>query len=404
MTVLPSDFTEVSMTAKHSNVYYIYKIDGYEPVEKATGCKNNHGLDLFRYKGNVYEGRSGAKFITEAELISLDEKLSLNGGVDGFNKKIDEFIAKYGESPRYTRPDERKNEIFPPLPPDPIKENTVFAKDAYGKKHYFFRFDYEGIELFTLKNAKEYFRQVYVQCEGYMLGIDQHHRLENIKSWIEGLGEGGVKGEVERRFNESMANPHKWADPGFANILGRVDEAEAHNAPIREARELEYQQRGAEREAKRIAEEQAEKAKYDKAIKEAERKILNREEVRNDDVLGDKSLIMQLFREHDIAIPLKTQGWIINALYDIHYNERREEWSYQYYKKSRDSTVFSDYLPLLVSAVQTKQQFEEMTQNPCPLDGDTENDCADCAYTGDYHYQDGDCVQRGDDDYEDMEI
>jgi len=50
-------------------------------------------------------------------------------------------------------------------------------------------------------------------------------------------------------------------------------------------------------------------------------------------------------------------------LHNIHYDKSREDWSYQYYNKSKDSTVFSDYLPRLVSAVQTKQQFEEMGEN-----------------------------------------
>jgi len=49
--------------AKHSNVYYIYNQDsGFEAIEKATRCRNNHGLDLFKYKGNVYEGRTGLNF------------------------------------------------------------------------------------------------------------------------------------------------------------------------------------------------------------------------------------------------------------------------------------------------------------------------------------------------------
>jgi hypothetical protein len=194
-----------------------------------------------------------------------------------------------------------------------------------------------------------------------MLAIDQRHRLEEVKKWLDGF-ENGIKGEVGRLFDESMADPRRWADIGFANILGRADEAKAHNAPIIEARERERRQRDAEREAERVAEEQAAKAEYEQTIKAAESKILNKHAVRNADIQG-KSLIMQLFREHEIAVPLKTQGWIIKALHSIEYNADRERWGYRYYNKSRDSTVFSDYLPLLVSAVQTKRQFEEMSRN-----------------------------------------
>ena len=135
----------------------------------------------------------------------------------------------------------------------------------------------------------------------------------------------------------------------------------AHNAPIREAREQENQQRDAEREAKRIAEEQAAKAEYEQAIKTAEYNLINKQEIVNSDVLGDKSLIMQLFREHEIDVPLKTQGWIIRSLQSVFYNVDREDWSY--YCSGSKSTVFFDYLDRLLAAVQTKQQFEEMTQN-----------------------------------------
>jgi len=33
-------------------------------------------------------------------------------------------------------------------------------------------------------------------------------------------------------------------------------------------------------------------------------------------------------------------------------------------------------------------------ENDCPLSGDTDNDCADCACARDYHYQDGQCMRR----------
>lgn len=122
---------EVNIASKHSNVFYIYKgKSGFEPVEKATVCKNPYGIDLFKRKGNVYEARSELRFITETELPYLDLKIKPLGGVEKFNERINEALAKTGESPRYTQPDERKQDIFPP---NPMKENTVLAKDGYGK-------------------------------------------------------------------------------------------------------------------------------------------------------------------------------------------------------------------------------------------------------------------------------
>ncbi|MFR8331471.1 MAG: hypothetical protein ACLU9S_03075 [Oscillospiraceae bacterium] len=66
-------------------------------------------------------------------------------------------------------------------------------------------------------------------------------------------------------------------------------------------------------------EAQERQARYDSAISEAEGNIMAGKEVINREING-KSLIMQLFREHEIPVPLKTQGWIINSLHSIRYD------------------------------------------------------------------------------------
>ena len=352
-------FTEVVLTArKHSNVCYIHRKDiGFEAVKKAKSISNSLGLDLFEHNGFVYEGRSGVRLANEKDMPGIEQRIESSGGIVRIMANIETEIAKTGESPRYTRPNERKKDAFPP---DPRRENIVFAKDSYGKKHYYYRFEHDSVELFTLNSQKGQFRQVFVQCEGYMLGIGQHHTLEDITKRLKGL-ENGVKGEVERLFNESIADPDRWADSGFANILGRTDEATTHNAPIREARRLDNEQRDAEYESKRIAEEQAVKAEYEKAIITAENALMDKKEVKNTELHSGKSLIMQLFREHESAVPLKTQGWIINSLCALFYNNDKDSWSYRY--NGNPSTVFFDYLKRLLAAVQTKQQYEELNQS-----------------------------------------
>ena len=75
-------------------------------------------------------------------------------------------------------------------------------------------------------------------------------------------------------------------------------------------------------------------------------------------------LIMQLFREHEIPVPLKTQGWIINSLHSIRYDPQIGEWNYRYFKGSRNSTKMFDLLSKLSAAIQTRQQFEEHGASP----------------------------------------
>lgn len=104
------------------------------------------------------------------DLSALKERIEKIGGMERLQKIIDKNIQKNGLSPRYTRPDETRQDIFP----SQKDENLVFATEANGEKHHYFRFYNEnGIELFTRNNDKEFFATVYVKCNGYMLGIDQ---------------------------------------------------------------------------------------------------------------------------------------------------------------------------------------------------------------------------------------
>lgn len=361
------------MSEKHSSVCYIFREGAFSPVKEAKPFRNDFGLDLFQYKSAVYEGRTGLHLCPLQEAEYLDLFIKSHGGIEKVQQVIDSSVERTGLSPRYIRPDEKKKDVFPPKERD---ENRVYAKDLMGKKHFYYRFYNEnGIELYTLEKKKDFYRTVFIPCEGFMVGIDQHHRLAEILKWLSTL-EHGIRGEVQRIFNESMADPTRWADLGFANLLGRYDEAKAHNAPILEERRRRDQQRDAERAKQERQREREQQERYDTAIRKAEKDILAGKEVVNREVNG-KSLIMQLFREHGIPVPLKTQGWIINALHSIRYAPESGQWDYRYLSKSRDSTKMFELLPKLSAAIQTKQQFEEQGEagldTPAPSDEDEQD-------------------------------
>lgn len=89
-----------------------------------------------------------------------------------------------------------------------------------GKRHYYYRFYNEnGIELYTLENKRDSWPTIFIPCDGFMVGIDQRSRLAEVLKWLSTL-EHGIRAEIERVFNQSMAAPDRWADLGFANPLG----------------------------------------------------------------------------------------------------------------------------------------------------------------------------------------
>ena len=206
------------MSEKHSAVCYIFREGAFTPVQEAKPLRNEFNLDLFQYKGAVYEGKTGLRLcpVQDAEYLSLF--IRSHGGIEKVRQTIESSLERTGLSPRYTRPDEKKKDIFPPKEKD---ENRVFAKDLMGNKHYYYRFYNEnGIELYTMEKKREFFQTVYIPCDGFMVGIDQRHRLEEVLKWLPTL-EHGIRCEIERVFNQSMEAPDRWADLGFANLLGR---------------------------------------------------------------------------------------------------------------------------------------------------------------------------------------
>lgn len=166
------------MSEKHSAVCYIFREGAFSPVREAKPFHNDFGLDLFQYKGAVYEGRTGLQFCPLKQAEDIASVIGKHGGLEKVQKLIADSLERTGLSPRYTRPNEKKKDIFPPKEKD---ENRVFAKDLMGNKHYYYRFYNEnGIELYTMEKKREFFQTVYVPCDGFMVGIDQRHRLEEI--------------------------------------------------------------------------------------------------------------------------------------------------------------------------------------------------------------------------------
>lgn len=188
------------MGEKHSAVGYLFREGAFLPAQETKPVHNEFGLDLFQHRGSVYEGKTGLQFCSLQQAEDLAGFVEKHGGIEKVQKLIADSLERTGLSPRYTRPDEKKKDIFPPKEKD---ENRVFAKDLMGNKHYYYRFYNEnGIELYTMEKKREFFQTVYIPCDGFMVGIDQRHRLEEVLKWLPTL-EHGIRGEIERVFNQS---------------------------------------------------------------------------------------------------------------------------------------------------------------------------------------------------------
>lgn len=113
------------------------------------------------------------------------------------------------------------------------------------------------------------------------------------------------------------------------------------------------------REEKRAAAERERAAREEKAA--AEREENERNAITNailtlkngGDLVNcefkNTTIVLFLLKMFDIKVPIKTQGWINNALAKIYFHNGKI--SYCYYNSSRNSTVFQKYLDQLYSCV-----------------------------------------------------
>lgn len=205
------------MNEKHSAVCYIFRDGAFSPIQEAKSFQNEFGLDLFQYKGAIYEGRTGLCLCNLQQSQDLSGFMERHGGLESIEKQITNSLGRTGLSPRYTRPNEKKKDIFPPKERD---ENRVFSKDLMGKRHYYYRFYNEnGIELYTLENKRDSWPTIFIPCDGFMVGIDQRSRLAEVLKWLSTL-EHGIRAEIERVFNQSMAAPDRWGRSWLCQPLG----------------------------------------------------------------------------------------------------------------------------------------------------------------------------------------
>lgn len=100
-----------------------------------------------------------------------------------------------------------------------------------------------------------------------------------------------------------------------------------------------------ERERKKRMEEELYQKEINNKIEDAERAIKEHRILFNEPI-ENTTIILYLFKKYGIDVPLKTQGWINKALVKIWFQDGSEI-TYSYYKSSKDSTVFIQYLRVL---------------------------------------------------------
>jgi hypothetical protein len=183
-------------------------------------------------------------------------------------------------------------------------------------------------------------------ASGRLAMLDETERLKD-------LTEARLDGHIRLladSFEKQLASPAEWADFTAAAFLNRIDEAEAHNAPVREMREAESQAKYNARmeRGKRLADEK--RKVFDARVDEIAKAVERGERVKVEYDAGEydgKNPVLELFRLYGVEIPLRTRGWVNKRLAEINGD------SYSFFTKGggNESSAFMDALRKLVKAV-----------------------------------------------------
>jgi hypothetical protein len=198
--------------------------------------------------------------------------------------------------------------------------------------------------------CEEYSQMLYARLDGWMVGLGRLDRKDEILQQL-CAPDFDLRQTLLKRFEAMLADSRCWADPGLSDLFDRRDEAEAHNQPIRDTWEAEKQQEAADYEAAELARAQEQEQAYRAAIAEAEQKLLRGEVVQGADIYG-RSLLLQLFRENNISVPLRTQGWIRSSLVSI--QRKGDDNATYYHRRGKDSSVIGKYIMELIHALEEK--------------------------------------------------
>lgn len=239
---------------------------------------------------------------------------------------------------------------------------------------------------------------LYINLNGvctYMGSINKYMVVKDLAREVIEKGLNNYTYEKERERILNNANNNAFVNVQDIKLFELMGESEEVINLLVNARESFLAQKEAKREQERKAREEAEtqfvKEKNDivnSLVKEAEQNILNGNTVINKDIeiytskwdYKETSLLLHMFNMYDIKVPLKTQGWIKNALVDIYHNN--DSWSYRYYSSSANSTVFKKYLDKLIEAVKIKYGVTKAKENIEEIENkEYENNIQDLKFT-----------------------
>ena len=201
----------------------------------------------------------------------------------------------------------------------------------------------------------------------YIRSITGDATHEDIKYYLNNATNYTLEKALENIYNRK--NNNQFINVVDIKLVELSGASEQEVQGLIDYRQEWYDRKAKEEQEKKLKQEQEDKEYadsknkiVDELISQAEQAIINNQKVNNKEITvyksrferNDTSLILHMMKLYEIKVPLKTQGWINQALASIFYDEGDCKISYSYYKSSANSNVFRKYLNEFVNKVHCK--------------------------------------------------
>jgi hypothetical protein len=201
----------------------------------------------------------------------------------------------------------------------------------------------------------------------YVKTIQKNRIIKDTEYWLKNITKYTLEMILEEIRNQRTNN--QFVNIADIKLIELSGASEQEVQELIEYRQNWYNKKVQEEQERRLKQEQEDREYIknknkivEEAVLKAEQAIINKQEVKNQDITIYKSkydnntlsLILHMMKLNNIKVPLKTQGWINQALANISYNQEWKDYSYNYYKSSANSKVFTKYLNQLIKAIQNK--------------------------------------------------
>ena len=187
-----------------------------------------------------------------------------------------------------------------------------------------------GCDAYTKKDKYGHPNLYYMTISGYAVfwgGLELNYGEQELARREQQIGK--LFAIANEKVSAALADPDSWCEYAAAAMTNRIKEAEAHNAPIRERKRVEREQKLAAKVAAEEAEKAEQKNRLNGAMDAIAYTLAHDEYVDLKATEYSMDAFITLLKAHNIDLVPATLGWMRKKLCGVKFEGKSSQtWAY----------------------------------------------------------------------------